>query len=50
MFGSLLGLVTDTVKIVTAPIEMAVDLVSIPVKEVSEAVQELVKDVKSLKD
>lgn len=50
MFGSLLGLVTDTVKIVTAPVVIAVDLVSIPVKAVSEVAQELVKDVKSLKD
>lgn len=50
MFGSLLGLVTDTVKIVTAPVEMVVDLVSIPVKEIAKVTQELVKDVKSLKD
>lgn len=50
MFGSLFEIVKDTTRIVTAPVEMVVDIVSIPVKEVAEVAQDLVEEVKSLKD
>jgi hypothetical protein len=50
MFGSLFEIVKDTTRIVTAPVEMVVDIVSIPVKEVADVAQELVEEVKSLKD
>lgn len=50
MFGSLFGVVTDVVKIATAPVEIAVDLVSVPVKLVADVAEEVVKEVKSLKD
>ena len=50
MFGSLFEIVKDTTRIVTAPVEMVVDIVSITVKEVADVAQELVEDVKSLKD
>lgn len=50
MFSSLFDVVKDVTKIVTAPVEVAVTLVSIPVKAVAEVTQTLVEDVKSLKD
>jgi hypothetical protein len=50
MFGSLFEIVKDTTRIVTAPVEMVVDIVSIPVKEVASVAQDLVEEVKSLKD
>lgn len=50
MFGSLFEIVKDTTRIVTAPVEMVVDIVSIPVKEVANVAQDLVEEVKSLKD
>lgn len=50
LFDSLVELATDTAKVVAAPVEMAVDLASAVVKPVAEAAEELVKDVKSLKD
>lgn len=46
MFGTLFDIVKDTAKIVAAPVEMALDIVSVPVKLVAE---DLVKDVKSIK-
>lgn len=50
MFKSLFDLTKDVVSVVTTPVEMAVDLVSVPVKEAAKVVEELKKDVKSLKD
>lgn len=53
MFGlleSLAELATDVVKVVAAPVEMAVDLAGAAVKPLADAAGDLVKDVKSLKD
>lgn len=50
MFNSLFEVVKDVTRVVTAPVEMVVDLVSIPVKAVADGATELVKEVKSLKD
>ena len=50
MFTSLFEIVKDTAKIVSAPVEMVLDVVSVPVKLVAEATGELVKDVKSIKN
>lgn len=50
MFGTLFDIVKDTAKIVTAPVEMALDVVSVPVKVVAEVAEELIKDVKSIKE
>jgi hypothetical protein len=53
MFGlltSLTGLAADAVKVVAAPIEIAADLAGAVVKPVAKVAQELVADVKSLKD
>ncbi len=50
LFDSVFELVSDTASIVTAPIEVAIDLISVPVKEVSDVTKELVNDIKSLKD
>lgn len=54
MFENLLNSLTDlavnVVKIVAAPVEIVVDLVGAAAKPLAEAAQELVKDVKSLKD
>lgn len=50
MFGTLFDIVKDATKIVAAPVEMALDVASVPVKLVAEAAESLVKDVKSIKD
>jgi hypothetical protein len=53
MFGlleSLVDLTTDVVKVVAAPVEMAVDLAGAVVKPVAEVASDLVDDIKSLKD
>jgi hypothetical protein len=50
IFESLVQLAEDTVDIIAAPVEMAVDLVGAAVKPVAEVARELVEDVKSLKD
>ena len=46
MFKSLFGLVEDTVKIVAAPVEVAVDLTRIVTKPVADLSQEVVDVVK----
>ena len=46
MFGSLLGLATDVVKIATAPVEIAVDVTRVVTKPVADAAQEAVSAVK----
>ncbi len=46
LFDSLVGLATDAVKIVIAPVEIVVDIVSVPVKEIAEVATDLAKDVK----
>lgn len=53
MFGlldSIVELTKDISVVISAPVEMAVDLVDAAVKPVAEAAEELTKDVKSLKD
>lgn len=50
MFKSLFNLANDLATIVSAPVEMVVDLVAIPVKEVANVAKELVADVKSIGD
>lgn len=50
MFGSLFDVVKDVTRIVVAPVDIVVTLVSVPVKLVADAAEELAKDVKSLKD
>jgi hypothetical protein len=53
MFGllnSVVSLASDVVKVVIAPVEMAVDLAGAAVKPIAEVAKELTKDIKSLKD
>lgn len=50
LFKSVVDLAADVATVVVAPVEVAVDLAGAVVKPVAEAAQELVKDVKSLKD
>ena len=50
MFGSLFSIVEDVATVVTAPVEIVLDVVSVPVNLVAEAAEDLVKDVKSIKD
>lgn len=53
MFGllnSIADLATDVVDIAKAPVEMAADLVGAVTAPLADAANELVKDVKSLKD
>lgn len=47
MFGSLLGVVTDVVKIAAAPVEIAADLTRAVTKPIADAATETVKVVKS---
>jgi hypothetical protein len=46
LFDSLVELATDTVKIVAAPIDVAVTVVAAAVKPVAELVEELADDIK----
>lgn len=48
MFGSLLGVITDTAKIVAAPLEIAADLTRVVTKPVAELAQEVAKEVKQV--
>lgn len=53
MFGllkSVVDLASDVAEVVTAPIEMVVDLTSAAVKPIADVAKELKDDVKSLKD
>lgn len=50
LFNSLTELTTDVVKVVAAPVEMAVDLVDAAVKPIAEVAEEFKEDVKLLKD
>jgi len=53
MFGLLKSigeLAVDTVRVVAAPIEVIVDVVDAVVKPVAEAAEDLVDEIKSLKD
>lgn len=46
MFKSLLGIVEDTARIVTAPVEVALDLTSAVTKPVADLSQDVVDEVK----
>jgi hypothetical protein len=50
LFNSVVDLASDVVKVVVAPVEMAVDLAGAAVKPLAEAAKDLTKDIKSLKD
>lgn len=53
MFGllkSVTDLAADVTKVVVAPVEVVVDLAGAVVKPVAEAAEEIVEEVKSLKD
>ena len=50
LFKSVVGLATDVVQVVAAPVEIVADLAGAVVKPVAEVAKELVADVKSLKD
>lgn len=50
LFGSLVNLVENTARVVTAPVEIVVDLADAVVAPLAEAADEIVKDVKSIKD
>lgn len=50
LFKSVVDLATDVASVVVAPVEIVADLAGAAVKPVAEVAQELVKDVKSLKD
>lgn len=47
MFKSIVGLGEDVVKIVSAPVEIAVDLTRTVTKPVADAAQDAVKEIKS---
>lgn len=48
MFGSLLKLTKDLVTIVTAPVEIAIDLTGAVVKPIAEVAEEIVDDIKDI--
>ena len=50
LFNSVAELVSDTVKVVSAPFQGVVELADSVVKPIAEAAQELVEDIKSIKD
>lgn len=50
IFGSLTDLATNIVKVAVAPVEIAVDLADAVVKPIAEAAEQIVDDVKSIKD
>jgi hypothetical protein len=50
LFGSLFDVVENTVKIAAAPVEAVVELANAVLEPVAEAVEEIVSDIKSIKD
>ena len=48
MFKSLLGVVENVARVVTAPIEIAANTVSVVTKPVADAAQECVDEVKDI--
>ena len=46
MFKSLIGLATDTFKIVSAPVEVAVDITRTVTKPLADVADEVTKEVK----
>lgn len=49
LLKSITDLAVDVTKIVIAPVEIVVDVVSVPVALIAEAATDLVNDVKNLK-
>lgn len=47
MFGSLLGVATDLVKIATAPVEIAADITRAVTKPIADAATETTKAIKA---
>ena len=47
MLGSLLNVVSDVVKVVAAPVEIALDITSVVTKPIADLSQEAVSEVKS---
>jgi len=47
MFGSLAGLVGDTLKIAAAPVSVALDVTRAVTKPMADAVQEIAQEVKT---
>jgi hypothetical protein len=50
LFGSLIDLTTDVVRVVAAPVEAVVDLAGAVVKPIADVAEDLVSDIKSIKD
>jgi hypothetical protein len=50
LFNSVVSLATDATKVVLAPVEITVDLVSAVSKPIAEIVKDLTVDIKSMKD
>lgn len=50
IFDSVFELAKDVTKIVVAPVEMVADLAGAAVKPLAEVAEDLVKDIKSLKE
>lgn len=46
MFGSLLGIVGDVVKVVAAPVEIALDTARVVTKPLADVAQEAAKEIK----
>jgi hypothetical protein len=46
MFGSLLGVATDLVKVAVAPVEIAADVARVITKPAADLAQEVTKEVK----
>lgn len=50
LIGSVAELATDVVKVVAAPVQAAVELADAAIKPIAEVAEELVDEVKSLKE
>ena len=50
LFKSVIDLTTDVVRVVTAPVQGVIELADAAVKPIADVAQELVEDIKSIKD
>lgn len=50
MFGSLLDLAVNTVRVVAAPVELVLDVANEVVKPVADTAEELANDIRSIFD
>jgi hypothetical protein len=48
MFGSLLGVVTDVVKVAVAPVEIALDVTRVVTKPIADLAEEAAAEVKEV--